>query len=239
MGPAASHTGLRAAVLAAGAALLLAGAGCGKTHTDLANGKQLFAARCGTCHTLARAGSKGIQGPNLDQAFDRSRKDGFRSDTIESVVHGQILYPNANGIMPAKLVTGKDAHDVAAYVAQVAAKPGKDSGLLASIGQTQSNKTVTAKGGKAEIDMAQAGLAFAAKAATAPAGKLTVTAKNPQSTDHNIAVKGPGLSPALGKVVNKGGVSTVTVNLKPGTYEFFCSVDGHEAAGMKGTLTVK
>ena len=39
--------------------------------------------------------------------------------------------------------------------------------------------------------------------------------------------------------ISDGGTSTVTENLKPGTYTFYCSVDGHEAAGMKGTLTVK
>jgi uncharacterized cupredoxin-like copper-binding protein len=40
-------------------------------------------------------------------------------------------------------------------------------------------------------------------------------------------------------VVQNGGTSTVSETLKPGTYTFYCSVDGHEAAGMKGTLTVK
>ena len=42
-----------------------------------------------------------------------------------------------------------------------------------------------------------------------------------------------------GNMVSSGGVSTVTVaDLKPGTYTFYCSVPGHEQAGMKGTLTV-
>ena len=39
--------------------------------------------------------------------------------------------------------------------------------------------------------------------------------------------------------MGKGGTSKVSVNLKPGTYTFYCSVPGHEAGGMKGTLTVK
>ena len=43
----------------------------------------------------------------------------------------------------------------------------------------------------------------------------------------------------MGAIVTNGGTSTVTATLKAGTYEFYCSVDGHEAAGMKGTLTIK
>ena len=36
----------------------------------------------------------------------------------------------------------------------------------------------------------------------------------------------------------QGGTRTLTLTLPPGTYTFYCSVPGHEAAGMKGTLTV-
>jgi uncharacterized cupredoxin-like copper-binding protein len=35
------------------------------------------------------------------------------------------------------------------------------------------------------------------------------------------------------------GTTSITLNLKPGTYTFFCQVPGHRAAGMFGTLTVK
>ncbi len=72
----------------------------------------------------------------------------------------------------------------------------------------------------------------------ASAGTVTIAMANAGFLPHNVAIKGPGLKPALGKVVAKGGTSTVRATLKKGTYTFYCSVPGHEAAGMKGTLKV-
>src|ERR671937_2012845 len=118
------------------AALLVAGCGGGSNDADVVAGKQLFVKKCGSCHVLSRAGTKGTTGPNLDQAFQRAEKDGFGETAIRGVVKKQIEYPNRapelGGIMPAKLVSGQDADDVAAYVASVVAKPGKDTGLLAT-----------------------------------------------------------------------------------------------------------
>jgi plastocyanin len=73
---------------------------------------------------------------------------------------------------------------------------------------------------------------------SAKAGKVTVTLTNPSSLPHAIAVEGNGVDQD-GSTVMKGGKSTVTVNLKPGKYNYYCPVDGHRAAGMEGTLTVK
>jgi plastocyanin len=72
---------------------------------------------------------------------------------------------------------------------------------------------------------------------TAKAGKVTLSMSNPSGIPHAIAVEGKGVD-VDGKTVMKGGTSTATAKLKPGTYEFYCPVDGHKAAGMKGTLTV-
>jgi plastocyanin len=55
---------------------------------------------------------------------------------------------------------------------------------------------------------------------------------------HDVAIKGKGVS-KKGKIVGLGGVSTVSATLKPGKYVFYCTVPGHEAAGMKGTLIVE
>jgi cbb3-type cytochrome c oxidase subunit III len=112
-----------------GAALLATGCGTGGAatgHPDVANGQKLFtgAATCSACHTLAAAGSSGTIGPNLDDAFRADRQQGFSPSTIENVVLDQIRLGSGevtNGTpMPANLVRGQDALDVAAYVASVA-----------------------------------------------------------------------------------------------------------------------
>ena len=71
---------------------------------------------------------------------------------------------------------------------------------------------------------------------TAKAGKVTITMTNPSPLQHDIAIKG-GVD-AKGEVVGQGGKSVVTIDLKPGKYTFYCSVDSHEAAGMTGELDV-
>lgn len=91
-------------------------------------GKALFRGegRCGQCHTLKDAAAKGVRGPNLDAAFRRSKEEGFEESTIQNVVLDQIRFPTKGSVMPANLVTGQDAEDVAAYVATCAAATAKD-----------------------------------------------------------------------------------------------------------------
>jgi mono/diheme cytochrome c family protein len=122
-------------VLAAVAAAVL-GTGCGSREgtPDMVNGKALFVERCGSCHVLERAGTAGKTGPNLDEAFGPARRDGVGGRTIAGVTRDQILYPGRGSPMPAKLVTGQDARDVAAYVGKVAGVPGDDQGALATAG---------------------------------------------------------------------------------------------------------
>jgi mono/diheme cytochrome c family protein len=221
--------------------LLLALGGCNVKHptSNLVRGKQLFVQKCGSCHTLDHAATSGTVGPNLDDAFRQDRADGVKGTSIEGLVGYWIQYPNTEGVMPAKLFTGQEAQDVAAYVAHVAAIPGQDTGALATAVQTVAQKPAVEKNGTLQIDADPTGqLKFLAPSASAKAGKVTLRMKNASSVPHDIAIRGAGVS-QVGPVVSGGGVSTVTTSLKPGTYTFYCSVDGHQAAGMKGTLTVK
>jgi cbb3-type cytochrome c oxidase subunit III len=111
------------ALLVLATALLAAGCGTGGISKggDADQGKKLFLDKCGGCHTLADAGTHGTQGPDLDDAFESSRKQGFEEVTIEQVVRDQIEL--AVPPMPQDLVTGADADAVAAYIAGVAGKP--------------------------------------------------------------------------------------------------------------------
>jgi uncharacterized cupredoxin-like copper-binding protein len=119
-------------------------------------------------------------------------------------------------------------------------KKSSSSTTTSTTGTTSTPATKPSAGGSTLTTDADPGgaLKFTKTTLTAKAGKVTLTMKNPSSTEHGIGVKGNGAQ-QVGNSVGQGGVSTVTANLKPGKYEFYCPVDGHEQAGMKGTLTVK
>jgi mono/diheme cytochrome c family protein len=125
-----------AVALAASVIVLLGLSGCALKHPvgDLVAGKILFAKTCGSCHTLSHANTAGTTGPNLDDAFRQDRVDGINRTAIEGLVDYWIQYPNDQGVMPARLLTGQQAENVASYVAAVAARPGKDTGALANAG---------------------------------------------------------------------------------------------------------
>src|SRR4051794_37778617 len=87
------RTSMAVALAAASTTLLSACTNSNSSNPDLITGKKLFASKCGSCHVLARAGTKGTVGPNLDQAFQQPLKDGLRRSGIRGLVHDEILYP--------------------------------------------------------------------------------------------------------------------------------------------------
>lgn len=73
---------------------------------------------------------------------------------------------------------------------------------------------------------------------TAKAGKVTISFENMAPIEHNMTIEQGGK--VLGATPTfSGGSKTLTLNLKPGTYTFFCSVPGHRQAGMEGKLVVQ
>jgi mono/diheme cytochrome c family protein len=246
--------GLRALglVAVAGSLALVAG-GCSEStnigaDANLITGKREFVAKCGACHTLARANTKGTVGPNLDEAFADAVAEADGRRAIRGVVEFQIRHANPQGVMPKNLVTGQTVTDVAAYVAQAAANPGKDTGLLATaVAPPGAGKPAEEKNGKLQFMANPEGqLAYTTNKAIATAGPVTIEMMNMSGVMHNLAIEpGTGGATPAGKPLlgatsfTTKGTAKITVTLKPGTYTFFCQAPGHRAAGMWGTLTVK
>jgi mono/diheme cytochrome c family protein len=240
----------RASVPAALLAVAVASSGCsvkGADNANLIEGKKAFVAKCGSCHTLARANTKGIVGPNLDDAFRASLAEGLQRNSVRGVVEGQIRNPNPEGAMPKDLVTGATVRDVAAYVAKTVDRSGKDTGLLATAVEAPgAGKPAVEKGGKLSIPASPSGqLAYVSNKASAKAGAVTIEMPNTSGVSHNIALEaGEHGATAAGPKIGASAFTTkttasVSVNLKPGVYTFFCEAPGHRPAGMYGTLTVK
>jgi mono/diheme cytochrome c family protein len=103
------------------------GTGCGTGGPaeggNATQGQKLFLGegQCGGCHTLRAAPSTGQIGPNLDEAFQQDKAEGFEESGIQNVVLDQIRFPREGSVMQPDLVEGQDAADVAAFVAQCAA----------------------------------------------------------------------------------------------------------------------
>jgi mono/diheme cytochrome c family protein len=240
----------RVALLAGAALISLTGCELKDDGDNLVNGKTLFIQRCASCHTLARANAQGVVGPNLDEAWSRAEHDGLGRSTFEGIVHRQIEQPNQNpsvdpgtgkeaAPMPANIVSGEDAQDVAAYVASAAANPGEDTGRLATAGAPEQEELARAEGGTLDIPADPSGAtAYRFADAEAQAGPLTINSVNDASVPHNIALEGGGVD-EVGDVVQDGGTSTIEVDVQPGEYTFYCSVPGHREGGMEGTLTVR
>jgi len=152
----------RIALVGVALAVVFFAAGCGtggvsKTG-DVNAGKDLFLkgangkASCASCHTLKAAGTNGVIGPNLDDAFAADRKEGVKQETIQQVVLDQIRLAacveptDPRRCMPRNLVTGKDAEAVAAYVASVAGNPSAQPSGGGQIAATSGKDVFAASG---------------------------------------------------------------------------------------------
>jgi plastocyanin len=111
-------------------------------------------------------------------------------------------------------------------------------------GATQATTTTAAPSsstGKTTVKLSAEpdAIAYDTKRLAGHAGDVTVSFTNPSAIAHDVCLDGPnGQQIGCSQTVTQGS-TTVSANLKPGDYTFFCSVDGHEAAGMKGTLAIR
>jgi plastocyanin len=104
---------------------------------------------------------------------------------------------------------------------------------------SSSSETANASNGLSLEANKEGELKYDKKSLSANAGKVSIAFTNMSPLMHNMTIES-----SSGKIVGatptfQGGSKTLSVDLKPGTYKFFCSVPGHRMAGMEGTLTVK
>jgi plastocyanin len=140
-----------------------------------------------------------------------------------------------------------------AALALVACGSSSDSG--SSTTETSGGESQAEQGGAAKEENSSAGgssgstlkfeadpngeLAYTSTSETAKAGKVTVEFNNPQALTHDVAIEDSSGKEVGASELIADGSDTTTVDLKPGTYTYFCTVPGHREAGMEGTLTVK
>ncbi len=125
----------------------------------------------------------------------------------------------------------------------LAACGGDDDGGTTSAATTSTTTTQAAGGGggaggtlSLAADPTQ--LAYDTTSLDGKAGKVTIDLDNPSATGHDVCVKDTSDKEIGCSDVVQQSNTSLSVNLKPGTYTFYCSVPGHEAAGMEGTLNV-
>jgi plastocyanin len=119
-----------------------------------------------------------------------------------------------------------------------------ESGAPAATTESTTKQTQSKPSGgtKLDIDAVENGaeLSFSKEKLTAKAGQVTVSMRNPSGNQlpHAVEVEGNGVEEES-DTVQAGDSSTVTVDLKPGKYVFYCPVGSHREQGMEGTLTVR
>ncbi len=105
---------------------------------------------------------------------------------------------------------------------------------------TSAPATTSAGSSKVSLEANPEGqLEYNTKSLSAKAGKVSVDFTNSSSLPHNVTIESSSGEKVGATPTFSGGSKSLSVNLKPGTYKFFCSVPGHRQAGMEGTLTVK
>jgi plastocyanin len=102
-----------------------------------------------------------------------------------------------------------------------------------------SKSAAAGPGGTLQLAADPTELAFDKTSLSSKPGKVTIDFTNPATLEHDVAIETEsGEEIATSALIGKGKTS-VSANLAPGTYTFFCTVPGHREAGMEGTLVVK
>ena len=103
--------------------------------------------------------------------------------------------------------------------------------------QTQTT-TTSGGGGAKSATISETEFKLAPSTANVGSGAVTITAKNAGAIVHTLEVEGNGVEKKTG-MIQAGSSAALKLNLKPGTYEMYCTIPGHKQSGMQGKVVVK
>jgi plastocyanin len=118
------------------------------------------------------------------------------------------------------------------------AEAAPEGGQGAADGAKGGNAAASGPGGTLELAAAESDLAYDAASLSSKPGKVTIDFTNPSALEHDVAIEADGEEIAGSELIAKSETS-VSTELAPGTYTFYCTVPGHREAGMEGALVVK
>lgn len=119
-----------------------------------------------------------------------------------------------------------------------AGEAGSASGEEAESGAEPQATAPSGPGGTLELAADPTDIAYDATELSSKAGKVTIDFTNPSALEHDVAIEADGKEIAGSELIAESKTS-VSAELAPGTYTFFCTVPGHREAGMEGELVVK
>lgn len=98
--------------------------------------------------------------------------------------------------------------------------------------------TTTAAAQGTVVNVTEKEFSIALSQATFTPGTYTFVVKDEGAVSHNLNIKGPGITNAVTSTISAGGSTSLTVTLKSGSYELWCSIGSHKANGMDMTIAV-
>jgi plastocyanin len=122
--------------------------------------------------------------------------------------------------------------------------PGNGTGPTGSSGGAAPAEPPSAPTGPAHVQVTAEdteGYRFILSRTSVPAGQVIIEFVNHGQDEHNLHALEPAAGTEAGSLPNTvpGAHPQLTLDLRPGSYTLFCSLPGHEAKGMKATLTVQ
>jgi plastocyanin len=202
---------------------------------------------------LPRGGALGgvksrLSTPTAKQAFSKfvacMRANGINMPAANTSGTGPVFSSKGLAIGTTKFLRAetKCRGDLRGALGPPPATGGAPKGAAAPATESSTTASSTAPSTPQKLSLAanpEGQLKYEQTTLNANAGKVSINFTNMAPENHNVTIASASGAVLGATPTFKGASKTVTLNLKPGSYKFYCTVPGHRPAGMEGTLVVK